>query len=108
MSYPPPGYDDETVIAQRRLKLLLDQFEDDLSKIDAVFQQNLPRQFQVSAGIERDFENLSNSAAELGQEFSFLVEKLITDYRNFREMPDQEKLEKLFSDVKSLQLFLVS
>ncbi len=107
MNFPPPGYDDETVVPQQRLKFLLGQFEGELDKIKTVFQQHLPGQFRAPSAIEKQFLSLRSSAEELGSEYPFLVEKLITDYDHFRGTPDQEKLDQLFSDVKSLQLLLV-
>lgn len=108
MNGPPPGYDDESVVPQYRLKFLLGQFEDELSKIESVFRQNVPGQFESPThSIEPAFEQLRASAEELGSDYRFLIERLVADYERFREEPSQEQLEKLFGDVKSLQLLLV-
>lgn len=107
MNYPTPGYDDETVVPQQRLRFLLGQIEGELNKIQNVFQQYLPGQFNMPVNVEKEFWSLRSSAEELGSEYSFLVEKLISDYDHFRETPDQQKLDQIFSDVKSLQLLLV-
>lgn len=107
MNYPPPGYDDETVVPQQRLKLLLGELEGELNKVQTVFQQHLPGQFQMPVKVEKDFWTLRASAEELGSEYSFLVEKLINDYEHFCDTPDQDRLDQIFSDVKSLQLLLV-
>jgi hypothetical protein len=107
MNFPPHGYDDDTVVPQQRLKVLLGNFEAELGKIQSVFQQHLPGQFRMPAKIEKEFWSLRAAAEELGSEYSFLVEKLINDYEHFRDKPDQEKLDQIFSDVKSLQLLLV-
>lgn len=107
MNFPPPGYDDESVVPQQRLKSLLGQFEHDLDTIQSVFQQHLPGQFNPPTEVEKQFLSLRASAEELGSEYTFLIEKLITDYDHFRDTPDQEKLDQIFSDVKSLQLLLV-
>jgi hypothetical protein len=107
MNFPPPGYDDETVVPQKRLKNLLGQIESELNKIQSVYQQHLPGQFQAPIKLEREFWTLRASAEELGRDYSFLVEKLIGDYENFRDKPDQIKLDQLFSDIKNLQLLLV-
>jgi hypothetical protein len=107
MSFPPPGYDDSTVAATQRLKLLLGQLENELNKIQSVFYQHLPNQFHVPVKVEREFWLFRHSADELGADYSFLVEKLISDYEHFRDLPDQEKLDQIFRDVKSLQLLLV-
>ena len=107
MNYPPPGYDDESVMPQQRLKLLLGELETELNKIQHVFRQHLPGQFHMPTQIENEFLYLRASAEELGSEYSFLVEKLIHDYEHFRTTPDQSKLEQIFSDVKNLQLLLV-
>jgi hypothetical protein len=107
MNFPPPGYDDDTVVPQQRLKFLLGQLESELNKIQQVFQQHLPGQFQMPAKIEKEFWSLRASAEELGSEYSFLVEKLIRDYEHFRDAPDQAKLDQIFGDFKSLQLLLV-
>ena len=106
MNFPPPGYDDETVVPQQRLKVLLNQLESEFDKIQHVFQQHLPGQFKMREGLDKQFWSLRASAEELGSEYTFLVEKLISDYEHFRDVPDQEKLNKLFGDVKSLQLLL--
>ena len=47
------------------------------------------------------------AADELGDEYSFLVEKLISDYEHFRAAPEQEKLNQIFTDIKGLQILLV-
>lgn len=107
MGLPPPGYDDDTVVPQRRLSSLLGQFEDELNKIQNVFQQHLPGQFSTATTMESEFWALRESAEELGSDYSFLVDKLIIDYENFQNTPEQEKLDQLFSDVKSLQLLLI-
>jgi hypothetical protein len=108
MNFPPPGYDDESIVPRHRLKFLLGQFEDELSKIETVFHQHLPGQFQTpKAAIEQEFWKLRASAEELGSDYPFLVERLISDYEHFRDEPSEEKLERIFSDVKSLQLLLV-
>ena len=107
MNFPPPGYDDETVVPQQRLKLLLGQLESELGKIRLVFQQHLPGQFLMPPKIERELWTLRASAEELGSEYSFLVDKLVRDYEHFCDTPDQEKLDQIFSDVKSLQLLHV-
>lgn len=107
MNFPPPGYDDESLIPQQRLKLLLGTFQAELDKIQQVFQQHLPGQFQMPQKIERDFWSLRIAAEELGTEYSFLIEKLISDYNHFKETPDQQSLNRVFSDIKNLQLLLV-
>jgi len=107
MNFPPQGYDDETVIPQQRLKLLLHKFETELNKVQFVFQQHLPGQFQMPTRFDKELRTLRASVEELGTEYHFLVERLISDYEHFRDQPDQEKLDKLFSDVKSLQLLLI-
>ena len=107
MNYPPPGYDDETIVPQQRLKFLLGELEGELCKIQSVFHQYLPGQFQMPSKVEKEFRSLRASAEELGSEYSFLVEKLINDYENFHNTPDQTTLNQVFSDVKSLQLLLV-
>jgi len=108
MNFPPPGYDDESVVPQHRLQFLLGQFEDELSKIQTVFEQHLPGQFHTpKTPIEHEFAQLRASAEELGSDYPFLVERLIADYEHFRDEPSEDKLERLFSDVKSLQLLLV-
>lgn len=108
MKGPPPGYDDESVVPQNRLKFLLGQFEDELSKIESVFRQHVPGQFEAPThSMEHAFEQLRASAEELGSDYRFLIDRLITDYENFRDEPSQEQLEKLFGDVKSLQLLLI-
>jgi hypothetical protein len=107
MSMPPPGYDDETVVPQHRLKFLLGELENELNKVQRVFQQHLPGQFRMPEKIEKEFWSLRESAEELGSEYSFLVEKLINDYEHFRTKPNQERLDQIFNDVKSLQLLLV-
>jgi len=108
MSFPPPGYDDESVVPQHQLKFLLGQLEDEFLTIQTVFQQHLPGQFQAPATqIQQEFGLLRVSAEELGADYPFLVDRLIADYEHFCDEPSQEKLETLFSDVKSLQLLLV-
>lgn len=107
MTFPPPGYDDETVVPQERLKFLLTELEGELGKIQSVFHQHFPGQFQVPADIAGRFWRLKASAEELGSEYTFLVDKIVTDYEHFQRSPDQSKLDQLFSDVKSLQLLLV-
>lgn len=108
MNFPPPGYDDESVVPQNRLKSLLGQFEGDLTKIQAVFQEYFPGQFEIPPiSLEDRLEQMRASAEELGSDYPFLVERLISDYKHFNNEPSQEKLERLFSDVKSLQLLLV-
>src|SRR5262245_44171439 len=107
MSAPPPGYDDETIVPQKRLSLLLGQVESELNQISQVFRQHLPGQFKTAPKIEIELRSLRASAEELGTEYLFLVEKLIKDYEHFRNTPDQQKLDQIFSDVKSLQLLLV-
>ena len=106
MNFPPHGYDDETVVPQQRLKFLLSQLESELDTVQRVFQQHLPGQFKMPARLEKEFWTLRASAEELGGEYTFLVEKLISDYAHFRDTPDQEKLDKIFGDVKGLQLLL--
>lgn len=106
MNFPPLGYDDESVVPQQRLKFLLGQLESELDKVRLVFQQHLPGQFRMPARMEKDFWSLRASAEELGSEYSFLVEKLISDYEHFRDTPEPQKLEVIFNDVKSLQLLL--
>jgi hypothetical protein len=107
MSFPPRGYDDETVVPQQRLKVMLNRLESELDKVQMVFHQHLPGQFHMPDRLDKEFWSLRASAEELGTEYTFLVEKLISDYERFRETPDQDKLDKIFNDVKSLQLLLV-
>lgn len=108
MSLPPPGYDDESIVPQKRLKFLLGEFEKELTKIEAVFHQYLPTQFHAAhSPIEECFLQLKISAENLGSDYPFLVDQLISDYEHFRDEPSKEKLEKLFNDVKNLQLLLV-
>ncbi|MCC5831876.1 MAG: hypothetical protein JJU12_02400 [Chlamydiales bacterium] len=108
MNFPPPGYDDESVVPRHRLKFLLSQFQNELSKIETVFHQYLPDRFHTPhTSIEQELGMLRASAEELGSDYPFLVERLISDYEHFRDEPTEEKLEQLFSDVKSLQLLLV-
>ncbi len=106
MTYPPPGYDDESIVPQHRLKSLLGQFEAELSKIQTVFRQNLPGEFHP-AEHDQDFWQLRTAAEELGSDYPFLVERLIADYKHFQDEPSGEKLENLFNDVRNLQLLLV-
>ncbi|MCH9610474.1 MAG: hypothetical protein S4CHLAM81_01180 [Chlamydiales bacterium] len=107
MNGPPPGYDDESVIPKFRLKTLLGQFEDELNTIQTIFAETVNVEYQASG---RDFTaelwSLQNTAAELGSEYPFLIEKLIRDYESFKSAPDRTKLEQLCADVKSLQLLL--
>lgn len=107
MTLPPPGYDDETVVPQERLKRLLGEFEGELDKIRSVFHQYLPGQFHPPQEVTKRFWRLKVSAEELGTEYAFLVDKIISDYERFQQTPDQAKLDQLFNDVKSLQLLLV-
>ena len=108
MNYPPPGYDDESIVPQHQMKRMLGQLEDELSKIETVFQQHLPGEFHPPQDLlEQEFGKLRASAEELGSDYPFLVERLIADYEHFRDEPSEDKLERLFSDVKSLQLLLV-
>ena len=107
MNRPPPGYDDESVVPQQRMRFLLGQFEDELDKINAVFQQHIPGEFHASRmPLEEEFPRLRASAEELGSDYPFLIDRLLADYQHFRDEPSQENLEKLFSEVKSLQLLL--
>jgi hypothetical protein len=106
-NYPPLGYDDESVMPKQRLKFLLGKLNTELTTIQQVFQQYLPGQFHMSLKSAKEFSSLRMSAAELGSEYSFLVEKLISNYEQFSSAPDQKRLEQVFSDVKSLQLLLV-
>ncbi len=108
MSFPPPGYDDESVITQQRVRFLLGKLESELSVIQRVFEQHLPGEFPVPHKLEGELVTLRSSADELGLEYGFLIEKLVSDYRLFKEGPDPEKLSLLFQDIKSLQLLLVS
>ena len=107
MSFPPPGYDDEIVVPQKRLQALLGQFEGELNKIQSVFQQHVPGKFLVPKETENAFWSLRASAEALGPEYHFLIEKLIQDYEHFRDAPDQENLDRIYSDLKNLQLLLV-
>lgn len=108
MNTPPPGDDNGNMIPQHRLKFLLGQFEDELSKIQVVFQQHLPGQFHTQpTSLEHSFSQLRVSAEELGSDYPFLVERLIADYEHFRDEPSQDKLAQLFQDVQNLQLLLV-
>jgi hypothetical protein len=107
MTFPPPGYDDETIVPQERLKFLLGELEGELGKIQTVFHQYLPGEFHPPQEVTKGFWRLRISAEELGSEYTFLVEKIISDYEHFQEAPDQDTLDQLFSDVKSLQLLLV-
>ncbi len=102
MNFPPPGYDDENVVPQHQLSSLLDQIESELLKIRSVFEVQ-----EFAVPVELEFGQLRASADELGEDYPFLIEHLITDYKHFRDEPNQDKLEQLFSDVKSLQLLLV-
>lgn len=107
MTYPPPGYDDESVVPHERLKVLIGELEGELNKIQSVFHQHLPGQFHPPMEVPKRFWRLRISAEELGEEYAFLVEKIISDYERFQEKPDQAKLDQLFNDVKSLQLLLI-
>lgn len=107
MDFPSPGYDDDSVIPQKRLGQLLDRFEEELKKVSRVFLQYLPGQFESPNELERDITDLRIGAAELGEEYSFLVEKLIADYRAFQNAPEQEKLDQVFIDLKRLELLLI-
>ena len=60
MDFPPPGYDDQTVVPVQRLKWLLGQLEDELNKIQSVFYQHLPGQFRMPA---KNRENFGPSVA---------------------------------------------
>ncbi len=106
MSLPPSGYDDESVIPVQRLKRLLGELEEELDKVQSVFHQHVPGEFHMTIIMETRYISLRASAQELGSEFRFLIEKLIGDYEHFRDQPDQEKLDQIFKDVKSLQLLL--
>lgn len=106
MNFPPPGYDDESIVPQKRLKFLIGEIESELDKIQIVFRQHIPGQFEVPKEMQKQFSALLSSAEELGSEYTFLVEKLISDYEHFNRYPDQNTLDLLFSDIKSLQLLL--
>lgn len=106
MSDPYPGYDDESVIAQKRLYHLLDDFVDELDRISSVFWQHLPGEFSMQPDLEKQFWILRSCAEEIGSDYSLFVENLISDYEYFRDMPDRARLEKIYKDVKSLQLLL--
>ncbi|NGX62130.1 MAG: hypothetical protein K940chlam9_01624 [Chlamydiae bacterium] len=105
--FPPPGYDDETVVPQKQLKLFLDHFVDRLEVVQSLFQEQVPKEIVPSHELERELSELHASAESLGEEYLFLVERLIRDYTHFKQEPDQEKLDRLFGDVKSLELLLV-
>ncbi len=107
MSGPTPGYDDESIVPKSRLKGLLDRFGEELDDIQKIFAQAVPGEYQESGtDFSSEFWGLRSTAAELGSEYTFLIEKLIQDYDKFKEAPNPDKLEQLFSDVKSLQLLL--
>lgn len=106
MNYPPPGYDDHTVIAQKRLKMLLDDFEGYLSKVQRIFDQHFPERFEPPRQMEQEYWLLRKGAEELGEHYLFLVEKLIEDYENFKSQPEQKQLDQIFSDLKKIELLL--
>lgn len=106
MAEPTIGYDDDSVIPKKRLINLLHHFETSLSRIENVFQQTLPTHFQPPSDYQQWFHMLKKTAQEVGPDYSFLVDKLIKDYDAFSRKPDQERLNQLFNDVKSLQLLL--
>lgn len=107
MSFPPPGYDDESVIPQNRMRTVLGDFESELDTMQALFFQSIPVATEIPEGLERHFFSLRSSAEELGAEYLFLVEKLISDYESFQDRPNQDQLDLVFHDLKSLQLLLV-
>lgn len=107
VSAPSDGYDDDSVVPKKRLASLLDNFHESLDTIQKIFQQSLPTQFEAGGGKEEWIAQLQVTAGEVGSDYVFLVEKLLKDYEEFRQEPDQERLDQLFSDVKSLQLLLV-
>ncbi|MCP5469998.1 MAG: hypothetical protein H7A36_05785 [Chlamydiales bacterium] len=107
MSNPPPGYDDESVVPNARLRNLLGELEDELTVVQKIFSQSVPGEYRErGTDFSAEFWGLRNTAEELGSEYTFLIEKLIHDYEHFKEAPDSAKLEQLFSDIKSLQLLL--
>lgn len=107
MSSPPPGYDDETTIPRLRLKSLLGDFGRELETIEKIFAQSVTMEYKEEGhDFSAEFSKIQETADELGTDYPFLIERLVNDYEHFKQAPDREKLEKLFSDVKSLQLLL--
>src|SRR3990167_10785084 len=103
MSKFPPGHDDESIIPRSRLKAILSDMESKLEKIQTIFSQTLPGQYtESSEEFATSFWALRHTATEVGSTCTFLIEKLIHDYEQFKEAPDQAKLEQLFSDIQSL------
>lgn len=106
MKTPPLGYDDESVITKKRLKLTMEQFQDELIKVEKIFLKDQARNFQFSENLEKYIKKLRANADELGSEYTFIIEKLISDYESFRKEPMTNKLEKLMADVRELVALL--
>lgn len=108
MTNPPPGYDDESVIHKSHLKFILEDFEKELVEISHLFEkEQLPINFENSIALETSFLAFKQAALELGADYTFLIDKIHLDYKQFQENPSQEALSKIFADVKSLQLELI-
>lgn len=106
MKTPPLGYDDESIITKKRLKLTMEQFQDELTKVEKMFLKETTRTFQFSDNLEKYIKKLRLNADELGSEYTFIIETLISDYENFRQHPNASKLEKLTADVRELTSLL--
>lgn len=107
MTGPSEGYDDESVIPRSRLRGQLVELENELETIQRLFDQTHSMEnSRGSHDFSGELSGLKATAAELGQEYLFLVDKLLDDYQSFKMAPDLDKLEQLFSDVKNLQLLL--
>jgi len=106
MAHPPPGYDDESVIHRSQLKRLLGEFEEELDRIQSLFEQAHPQHVESKSKLEHCFWAVKEASLELGTDYSFLLDQLIENYEQFSIRPDQETLSKIFSSVKSLQLRL--
>ncbi len=108
MNEPPIGYDDESIVPKTRLRYLLDEFEDELNKVQKVYHQYIPSSFEFPSDVDQHFWQLRQTAQELGEQYHHLIDKLVFDYQSFKKKPDQINLNQLFADIKSLQLLLVS
>ena len=106
MRVPPPGYDDDSVIAHRRLVLLVDKLEHELLKIEKVALKNLSITPYVQGEFENSFWQFRHSAEELGAEYSRAVEKLIHIYSQFLSSPSDEKLSEVMKELSHLKSLL--